>query len=192
MFDIFASAGIILSYNVHNLRIKINSNLYHTYLLQQIFIYVYIYIYFNIFIYIICIYIFFTDAVQRIVCVSCRRDVSHLNSVMPGALEKHRVSLLNQDPEPTDLQAPVKNFRDTDIDMVNKMREKFPEFLPNPDWKHRDRIAEKIERLEMYKRRQNINIPEFYVGMYGMVLTLQKELLNSYAPLRRRGGILFC
>lgn len=40
----------------------------------------------------------------------------------------------------------------------------YPDFLPNPDWRKRDRISEKLERLDMYRRRSNIEIPEFYVG----------------------------
>ena len=40
----------------------------------------------------------------------------------------------------------------------------FPEFLPVPDWKKRDRISEKLERKDMLRRRNVIDIPEFYVG----------------------------
>ena len=40
----------------------------------------------------------------------------------------------------------------------------YPEFLPNPDWRFRDRISEKLERRDMMRRRAVMNIPEFYVG----------------------------
>ncbi|CAG7734230.1 unnamed protein product [Allacma fusca] len=40
----------------------------------------------------------------------------------------------------------------------------YPEFLPDPriDW--RNRIREKLERVDMLKRRSVVEIPEFYVG----------------------------
>jgi large subunit ribosomal protein L19 len=40
----------------------------------------------------------------------------------------------------------------------------YPEFLPNPIPFLRDRILEKLERKDMFRRRQQIDIPEFYVG----------------------------
>ncbi|XP_013382494.1 39S ribosomal protein L19, mitochondrial isoform X1 [Lingula anatina] len=40
----------------------------------------------------------------------------------------------------------------------------FPEFLPHPDWKKRDRVAEKLQRRDMLRRRLVLDIPEFYVG----------------------------
>ena len=40
----------------------------------------------------------------------------------------------------------------------------YPDFLPEPDWRRRDRIREKLERLDMYRRRSVMQIPEFYVG----------------------------
>ena len=52
-------------------------------------------------------------------------------------------------------------------------REKYPEFLPrtdypgfltNPPMAYRDRIRERLEREDMYRRRDVLNIPEFYVG----------------------------
>lgn len=45
-------------------------------------------------------------------------------------------------------------------------REKMPEFMPRPDILSRDRILEKLERQDMYRRREVINIPEFFVGVY--------------------------
>jgi len=40
----------------------------------------------------------------------------------------------------------------------------YPEFLPDPTIKFRNRIREKLERMDMLNRRANIDIPEFYVG----------------------------
>ena len=48
----------------------------------------------------------------------------------------------------------------------------FPEFLPVPDWKKRDRISEKLERKDMLRRRNVIDIPEFYVGKRWMLSCL--------------------
>ena len=41
----------------------------------------------------------------------------------------------------------------------------YPEFLPDPRLDWRNRIREKLERIDMLRRRSNIDIPEFYVGM---------------------------
>lgn len=40
----------------------------------------------------------------------------------------------------------------------------YPEFLPDPKIEWRNAIREKLERMDMLKRRGNIDIPEFYVG----------------------------
>ena len=40
----------------------------------------------------------------------------------------------------------------------------FPEFLPAGDWKLRDKVLEKFERRDMMRRREVLDIPEFYVG----------------------------
>jgi len=40
----------------------------------------------------------------------------------------------------------------------------YPEFLPDPSIKWRNRVREKLERIDMLKRRSNLDIPEFYVG----------------------------
>lgn len=40
----------------------------------------------------------------------------------------------------------------------------YPEFLPEPNLRFRNKIKEKLERLDMLHRRSHIDIPEFYVG----------------------------
>ena len=40
----------------------------------------------------------------------------------------------------------------------------YPDFLPNPVFYFRDKLREKLERLDMIDRRKQIYIPEFYVG----------------------------
>ena len=41
-------------------------------------------------------------------------------------------------------------------------RHAMPDFLP--DTKYRDSVMEALERVDMYMRRSQIEIPEFYVG----------------------------
>ena len=45
-----------------------------------------------------------------------------------------------------------------------KFRFMFPEFLPDPDVLLRNPLREKLERADMLKRREIVEIPEFYVG----------------------------
>jgi large subunit ribosomal protein L19 len=40
----------------------------------------------------------------------------------------------------------------------------YPEFLPDPIVSRRNRLREKLERMDMLNRRAEIDIPEFYVG----------------------------
>lgn len=49
-------------------------------------------------------------------------------------------------------------------------RHAYPEFLPDPNPKWRNSLREKLERADMLKRRSQIDIPEFYVGMYALEL----------------------
>lgn len=43
-------------------------------------------------------------------------------------------------------------------------RHAYPEFLPDPKMTWRNSLREKLERSDMLKRRDKIDIPEFYVG----------------------------
>ncbi|GLG96212.1 39S ribosomal protein L19, mitochondrial [Gryllus bimaculatus] len=47
----------------------------------------------------------------------------------------------------------------------------YPEFLPDPAFARRNTIREKLERMDMLKRRSQIDIPEFYVGSILAVTT---------------------
>ena len=40
----------------------------------------------------------------------------------------------------------------------------YPEFLPDPNVERRNRLKEKLERMDMLQRRSVIEIPEFYAG----------------------------
>ncbi|XP_059048849.1 large ribosomal subunit protein bL19m-like [Achroia grisella] len=50
------------------------------------------------------------------------------------------------------------------INPILEHRHKYPEFLPDPNPKWRNSLREKLERADMLKRRNQIDIPEFYVG----------------------------
>uniref|UniRef100_A0A915L064 Large ribosomal subunit protein bL19m n=1 Tax=Romanomermis culicivorax TaxID=13658 RepID=A0A915L064_ROMCU len=45
-----------------------------------------------------------------------------------------------------------------------ELRLVLPDFMPEPDFSRRNLIAEKLERLDMLRRRQVLDVPEFYVG----------------------------
>lgn len=47
-----------------------------------------------------------------------------------------------------------------------EFRHVYPEFLPDPNPKWRNSLREKLERADMLQRRNQIDIPEFYVGMF--------------------------
>lgn len=82
----------------------------------------------------------------------------------------------------------------------------YPDFLPNPIPYLRDRILEKLERKDMFRRRQQIDIPEFYVGSFseqkklgtflfdrfsiGSVLAVTSA--DPYAPTRRNRFVGIC
>lgn len=48
---------------------------------------------------------------------------------------------------------------------VDTFKEKYPDFLPRTDRAcRRDYVLEMLHRRDMFRRRQNLSIPEFYVG----------------------------
>ncbi|KAK4887639.1 hypothetical protein RN001_003910 [Aquatica leii] len=47
---------------------------------------------------------------------------------------------------------------------VSEYRNVYVEFLPDPTVEFRNPIREKLERFDMLARRENVDIPEFYVG----------------------------
>lgn len=51
----------------------------------------------------------------------------------------------------------------------------FPEFLPDPKPEWRNSLAEKLTRRDMLNRRENVEIPEFYVGSYLAVSVSDKS-----------------
>ena len=63
-----------------------------------------------------------------------------------------------------EVPTPVKSVQAELEDNFSPYRFVYPEFLPDPKLIWRNRIREKLERIDMLKRRANIEIPEFYVG----------------------------
>jgi len=51
----------------------------------------------------------------------------------------------------------------------------YPEFLPDPERVHRNDIREKLERQDMIARRENVALPEFYVGSIVAVTTTKSK-----------------
>lgn len=51
----------------------------------------------------------------------------------------------------------------------------YPEFLPDPNPLHRNKLREKLERHDMLARRSNVEIPEFYVGSIVAVVHSDKH-----------------
>lgn len=41
----------------------------------------------------------------------------------------------------------------------------YPEFLPDPNMQRRNKLREKLERMDMLQRRSALDIPEFYTGI---------------------------
>ncbi|CAF0723140.1 unnamed protein product [Didymodactylos carnosus] len=73
------------------------------------------------------------------------------------------------------------------IDTPHDFNYVYPEFLPNPIPYLRDRVLEKLERLDIFRRRQQIDIPEFYVGS-----VLAVTSADPYAPNRRNRFVGIC
>ncbi|XP_064488797.1 large ribosomal subunit protein bL19m-like isoform X2 [Ornithodoros turicata] len=63
----------------------------------------------------------------------------------------------------------------------------YPEFLPDPDMSRRHFIRERLERMDMLKRRTAIEIPEFYVGSI-----LAVTVSDNYAPGKQNRFVGIC
>lgn len=63
----------------------------------------------------------------------------------------------------------------------------YPEFLPDPMMNRRHHVREKLERLDMLRRRSVIDIPEFYVGSI-MAVTVS----DAHAPGKSNRFVGIC
>ncbi|KAI8791959.1 39S ribosomal protein L19, mitochondrial [Biomphalaria glabrata] len=94
-------------------------------------------------------------------------------------VDKHRRSPLQKGTEVLQTDTEVKAPRDYRFVM--------PEFMPRPNFEDRDRVLEKLERCDMFRRRTNITIPEFYVGSIMAV-----SISDPYAPNKRNRFVGIC
>ncbi|BFZ10300.1 hypothetical protein BsWGS_13338 [Bradybaena similaris] len=101
------------------------------------------------------------------------------NFLLSAVVDKHRSSPLQQG-TPT---VPVE----TEAVAPRDYRFVMPEFLPNADYKYRDRVLEKLERQDMLSRRAVIDIPEFYVGSIMAV-----SVSDPHAPGKRNRFVGIC
>nr|SVE73863.1 EOG090X0F2L [Daphnia atkinsoni] len=57
----------------------------------------------------------------------------------------------------------------------------YPEFLPDPTMEYRNRLKEKLERMDMLQRRSVIEIPEFYTGSVMAVTVADANSPNKFS-----------
>nr|CAH0102928.1 unnamed protein product [Daphnia galeata] len=57
----------------------------------------------------------------------------------------------------------------------------YPEFLPDPKMERRNKLKEKLERMDMLQRRSVIEIPEFYTGSIMAVTVADSNSPNKFA-----------
>jgi len=65
----------------------------------------------------------------------------------------------------------------------------FPEFLPDPEPRFRNRIVERLVRRDMLRRRNEVEIPEFYVGSV-VAVTVSDKNAPSGNKMSRFVGIV--
>lgn len=72
--------------------------------------------------------------------------------------------------------------------MIFHYREKYPDFLPRTDRAcRRDYVLEMLHRRDMFRRRQNLSIPEFYVGKYLAIYNSSNSpLINKELSTHRK------
>ncbi|XP_021190334.3 large ribosomal subunit protein bL19m [Helicoverpa armigera] len=85
-----------------------------------------------------------------------RRDCRAL-STLPEKAEEVEV-------KPKRERSSTSRLRNSSRNPNLALRHVYPEFLPDPNPKWRNSLREKLERIDMLKRRNQIDIPEFYVG----------------------------
>jgi len=78
-------------------------------------------------------------------------------------------------------------YSDNKNSNLSEYRFVFPEFLPDPTYEFRNKIREKLERMDMLKRRSVIVIPEFYVGSILAVVAT-----DPYAPGKKNRFVGIC
>ena len=112
---------------------------------------------------------------------SGRNNIQRVNYLDNEVVEAHRQSPLSKQQE-------VQEQRwDESVNVPRDFRYVYPDFLPNPEMKHRDRICELLEREDMYRRRSVVDFPEFYVGSI-MAVTVA----DAYSPGKKNRFVGIC
>jgi len=108
--------------------------------------------------------------------------------IADNLVEHHRQSALGKlkNGAAVGVSSPVEKNRDVRA-VPPDFKNVHPDFLPNPIPYLRDRILEKLERKDMFRRRQQIDIPEFYVGS-----VLAVTSADPYAANRRNRFVGIC
>ena len=83
---------------------------------------------------------------------------SRLKTVLLAPLSSRLCSSNSEQTKPALSEDRKKTLRRRDF------RFAYPEFLPDCEPKHRNHTRELLERRDMIARRENVMIPEFYVG----------------------------
>lgn len=89
--------------------------------------------------------------------------LKHVGRRLQSSLNLRRLSTIvepesligRNDDEPTNKSSSTVQLRQRFV---------YPEFLPDPKIEWRNSVREKLERMDMMKRRSQIDLPEFYVG----------------------------
>lgn len=69
---------------------------------------------------------------------------------------------------------------------VERYQQKYPEFVPMPEVHMRNKVREILERRDMLNRRNNLAVPEFYVGSIMAVTTSEitaPEKVNRFVGI---------
>jgi len=110
------------------------------------------------------------------------------STVSPIFTEYHRER--KKDWDKTEKKEATKDDKDLKAtskpSKMNALMYKMPEFVPTTYWGHRDSVREAMERVDLIKRRNNLKIPEFYVGSV-LAVTVTDE--GSPTKLTRFVGI---
>ena len=100
---------------------------------------------------------------------------------MKIGLVRHRAVLSQYKPPKMPKDVPAENRKSFSESLLSpehaEMRFKYPEFLPPLNMQHRNKMVETMMRRDMIRRRNVIEIPEFYVGSI-----LAVTISDPYAP----------
>lgn len=112
----------------------------------------------------------------------CNKGMPSTNRMFCSASQKKLKELAEEKRYDTE----TKISEESMLPALQKYRYIYPEFLPDPKLEFRNAVREKLERIDMLKRRSILNIPEFYVGSIISVTTSEphtKEKSNRFVGI---------